>query len=256
MTFILESHSETLTQIKTMCINTPAPHLFTLTFAISGFVSAATIIGPFNDGHDLDNHDIGSSSLFTDGAITSTLTTRSLTEMDGTSHTTAGSGVLLNTVSGSIGINSSGSSDSSSRFDNQEAWTFDWSTDSEFTFIDLAFFTSSATETFQLQSDDWKGLTLTPGSASVSFNSSSGTFTLSDKGNLDEFNLNDLSGGVTLAVAAGTDITISYSNDGSNSSNTNASFTEMQFNLIPEPSVLSLLGLFTLTSAFHRQRKS
>ena len=206
-------------------------------FAIVSKARADLIIGPFSNGGVLDDHDIGSTDVFTDPvtSITATLTTQRLIEANGTVRTTAGSGVLLNSVnSGSIGPNSLGSGDSPSRFDNNEGWGFRWDVDTSFQFIDLSLFTTAGGEVFTIQSNDWIGLGITPGSGAVSFDNATGTFTLSDKDASDQFSLNDLSSGASLNVNAGTEVLIAYADDGTG----NGSFSELRFSTtaVPEPS--------------------
>ena len=211
-----------------------------LTF--SSNARADLVIGPFTNGGVLDDHDIGSTDTFTDAvtSITAVLTTQRLIEADGNVHTTAGSGVVLNSVnSGAIGPNSLGSGDTASRFDNNEGWGFSWNVGTSFQSIDLSLFTTAGGETFTIHSSDWIGLGITPGSSAVSFDNMTGTFTLSDKDASDQFNLSDLSSGAALDVNAGTEVLIAYQDDGTG----NGTFSVLRFSTtaVPEPSSVALL---------------
>ena len=125
-------------------------------------------------------------------------------------------------------------------FDNAESWSFRWDTNTTFDAIDFSSF-STATETFTLQSSAFQGIALTPGDSDIAFDSSTGTFTFSSGDSTDNFNLNDLSGGVQLNVSASVALTLSFQGAA-------ADFGRLQsfsFTAVPEPSacLLCLLGL-------------
>jgi hypothetical protein len=204
---------------------------------------ATLVITDFVNGGPFEDMDVDGTALFTDPAssVTGTLTTRSLTGIDGIAITTSGQGISINENSNVIGVNSPGT-DTSDRFDNNEAWGFDWNVNAEFVGIDLQLFTAADAESFTLQAASWIGLGVTPGSGSVSFNNGAGSFTLTDNGSADIFDLAALSGGVTLPLPAGTVFNIGYNNTALVGTG-NSSITAIEFNLIPEPSSFALLGL-------------
>ena len=146
----------------------------------------------------------------------------------------------VNTTSGALGINATGGGDAADAFDNAESWSFRWDTNTTFDAIDFSSF-STATETFTLQSSAFQGIALTPGDSDIAFDSSTGTFTFSSGDSTDNFNLNDLSGGVQLNVSASVALTLSFQGAA-------ADFGRLQsfsFTAVPEPSacLLCLLGL-------------
>lgn len=227
--------------------------VFSLGVCSSGF--ATLVVGPFSQGGVFDDHDIASTESLIDpsSGVMGVFTTTRIIDFMGAVRTTAGSGDFLNTVAnGNIGINSDASGEASaSRFENNEAWGFMVDTPIEFVGIDMAAFTTADSEAFVLQSDDWIGLGVTPGHAAVVYNSAAGSFTLSDKDASDVFDLNDLTGGVTLGVSANTEILISYVATDAGQEGT---FDSFSVNLVPEPSGVLLLGVGGLVGLMRRRR--
>lgn len=196
----------------------------------------------FANGDQLEGDEAGDVASYTDGmtSVSGTLTTRRVTDSMGNA------GSALNPNSNSLGV-SGGSS--SSQFDGQESWTFDWDVNASFTGIQFGSFTSS--DSFKISSSSWVGLSgVIPGTTSSSYDSSSGTFTLTDYGTAsstdDNFDLAAISGGVALDLAIGDDVTIMYG--GSNG----AIIENISFSLtaVPEPSSATLFGLACFSFGF------
>lgn len=147
-------------------------------------------------------------------------------------------GAVLNPNAGTLGINAVGSGDTAGAFDDEELWAFSWDVDSQFTGID---FVLGDDETFAIGAADWIGLTLTPGSSAVSFDSLTGTFTISNGHTLDDFDLDDLTGGVALDVLAGSFISIGFETTGA--AGNSAVISDISFALpaaVPEPGSMAL----------------
>jgi len=184
----------------------------------------ADLIITFADGDSFDDDVAGSTAgPFNVDGLSGTITTRGVAP-DGT----------VNTTSGRLGINASSGADTANSFNDGESWTFDWDILTFFQGVNFRDF-STSTETFAIQSNDWIGLSVTPGNDEISFNNTSGSFMFTSGDSSDDFDLNDLSGGTLLSVQAGSDIVFTYSDtvDG------NASIESMTV-ANPEPGTLIL----------------
>lgn len=206
-------------------------------------VSEATLIVTFSNGDTFDGDgatDTAGPFLDAASGVSSTLTTVAVNPSG-----------ALNANAGSLGIADGGGSS----FDNGESWTFQWDQSSEFEGIDFASF-STASESFSLTSTAFVGLgPLTPGDSNITFDNGLGRFTFGSGDTSDDFNLNDLSGGVLLPIAAGTPLTLAFSGAPSSDS---ATLTTMSFSFtaVPEPSTsLLLAGALSLFAGIHRRRR-
>jgi hypothetical protein len=187
----------------------------------------------FSNGDSLDGDVAGSTAIFLLDAQNATLTTRSV-----------GPSGAINTTTGQLGINAVGS-DTANAFNNGETWSFDWSINTLFQGIDFRSF-STATESFRLQADDWIGLTISPQDSDIAFNSGAGRFTFTSGDTTDNFNLTDLSNGAPLAVAAGSDVTLVFSDTGSGSAGLQSLTFASNAASVPEPKSLFLAGFLAL----------
>ncbi len=160
-------------------------------------------INPAN-GDQLDGHVVGSTANYTDTATgaSATLTTRAL-------HTNG----FVDTFDSAGGILGLGPSDTNS-FDPNEFWSFDWNRPTILKSISFGQVDAESTDQIFVQCDDWIGKTFNPGGGDrVEFTSSTGTFTL-DRGAFSTdpnqtWTLDDLTNGVPLRIAAGSDVTFS-----------------------------------------------
>ncbi len=234
---------------------------FLLAALMASSAQADLVLGPFVNGGNLDGQSLGSTATYTDGVTgtVGTLTTRTLIDTDGTFV----AGTVVNTNSNGLAINSGSgvtNFDTSGRFDKQEGWGFDWDIDTSLTSLDFSAFTTADGESFTIQSDDWIGLAFSPTIAAVTFDNLTGGFTLSNKDSSDLFDLQDLSGGATIAITAGTDILITYSNTATQNdiaATGSASLQNLQFAVtaVPEPSSLAVVVFSMLGLGIYRRRK-
>jgi len=184
----------------------------------------ADLIINFTNGDSFDGDVAGSTAgPFNIDGLSGTITTRGVAP-DGS----------VNTTSGRLGINASSGTDTADKFDDGESWTFDWNIDTFFQGVNFQEF-STPTETFAIQSNDWIGLSITPGNGEISFSDTFGAFTFTSGDISDDFNLNDLSGGARLPVYAQNDVVFTYSD----SAGGNGSIQSMTF-ATPEPGTLIL----------------
>ena len=167
-----------------------------------------TLIDFVSGGAEFDNDVAGSAAGPFDGA---TLTTRNLV---GTTH-------LVDTASGLRKANRY-------YWVPGDSWTFDWDRDTSLHGFSMEIYNNIQVS---LQSDDWIGLSVTPGHSSVTFNSTTGTITMVNRGiTYDPFDLNDLtSGDDILVVRAGTDVTFHY-----NGSIATSEIRSMSWNMNPD----------------------
>jgi len=173
-----------------------------------------------------------------------------------TTRTVTPSG-YLNTTSSGLGINAEGTSDESSQFDVGESWTFDWDVDTFFEGIDLLE-VNAAGEAFTVQSNDWVNLAgVNPASSFVTYEPSTGTFTLTGGEPGDDFDLADLTGGRPLPVSAGTDVVIAFTDaDGDGAGYIERmSWSAASSTAVPEPSGAALVLATLAVAAGWKGRK-
>ena len=214
----------------------------TLAFAVSiaGCISlsAASFTHNFVVGDVFDGDGVGDTAAVPAGPDTVTFTTIGV----------APNGVL--NVHSSTGLGLDAAADTfGNAFDDGEAWTLIADTALELEGIDFDVF-STATEQFAFQSSAFIGLSLTPGAPQITFDSVTGTFNFTSSSADDDFDLNELSGGVVLPISAGTAMTFSFTDSASGAARID-SFT---FNAVPEPS-LSLLAAFYLLYLLRGRRR-
>lgn len=154
--------------------------------------------------------------------------------------TIATAGGAINEVADGLGIGDT-------MFDTGESWTFSWNVGTFWEAIDFDRLTDL--ESMTVQSAAFIGLVLTPGSPGVAFDSITGTFTFTTDGP-DFFEIDDISGGALLFVAANTEITIAAG------PGTSSDVSRLQFGAVPEPSSLMLLGLGAFSLAAVRRRRT
>jgi hypothetical protein len=105
-----------------------------------------------------------------------------------------------------------GYSDCDNCFNNEEAWTFDWNVDVDFTGIAFNSFGSVAGVSdpqVLIQSDTWKGLDVTSNDGRIHFDRTLGQLTLSHFGQNGPFTFKNTLPSGSLPVPSGEDITIS-----------------------------------------------
>lgn len=166
----------------------------------------------------------GTSDIFTDGTTGAQVTFTTLAVSGSTIESTIGLG---------LGVDDA-------LFSPGESWTFSGNRNLELKVLDFHNFTVVG-EVFTFQSDDFIGLSLTPGNGDIAFNSIAGLFTISASGtgSNDPYDLTALSGGAALAVSSGTGMTITYTAGGG------ARFDGFTFSAeaVPEPATAGLLGI-------------
>ncbi len=205
----------------------------------AGSVRADLII-TFANGDTFDGDGSGSTAgPFNVDGVPTTITTVSATP----------NGSVLNTTAEGLGINATGTSDSASRFDPSEAWAFAFDVATFITGINFAFF-STATEEFTLQSNDFIGTGAVPTEPRISFDNATGQFTFASGSADDDFDLNELSGGVPLLVSAGTNVNVAFSGGASDTA-TIESVTVAN----PEPSTFLLSAAALSGLGFYRWRQ-
>ena len=204
--------------------------------------SAAVMIS-FSNGDSFDGDMIGDMAgpFFDAGSgVTGTITTTLLPL-----------GRQLNSTSGQIGI-SSGTNGSA--FDSAEFWGFTWDVDATFQHVDFSSF-STATESFQIQSDTWIGQSFSPTDSDITFNDGTGAFSFGSGDSSDNFNLLDLNNGNPIPLAAGSEIVFKFAGDGTDF----ARITGMTFGLsattVPEPGAMAMFVVLGLTAGFYRHRR-
>ena len=165
-------------------------------------------------------------------------------------------GSLVNTTPGRLGVDAPGTGDTANSFDNLESWVFFWDCNSQFAGINFGdYSTTSENMGFSVQSSAWVGLSISPGSANVVFNSATGAFSFNDSAASDVFTAASLYGtGPIPTVSAGTAITIGYIAGTTD----NAYLQRMTFNLsaVPEPSTLAMVGLGGLVMLALRRKNA
>jgi hypothetical protein len=199
-----------------------------LTLSLSQSASA-TWLSAFVDGGPFDNDGAGDDTtpfVLLDPATgdTGVITTNAV----------GGTGDL-NENATSLGVQGT----TNDRFDPTEFWTFEWDQGSEFAHIDFGLYSTAGEQNgFTVQSAAFVGQSITPGSANVTFNSTTGTFTFANGTASDVFNTAALYGaGPIPRIPTGTDVTIAY-NAGVGEQ---AIIEQIGFN-IPEPSSAILLA--------------
>ncbi|MDA1017307.1 MAG: hypothetical protein O3A00_22975, partial [Planctomycetota bacterium] len=139
------------------------------------------------------NDGVGDTAAVTIGTEAVTLTTRAIV-----------GGSVVASVGAGLGVGDG-------TFAAGESWTFDW--DKDLNFRGASFDLYGIPHKMKLQSNDWIGLTVTPGNSEVTFNSAGGFLEFSQVPfGVVVYNLQDLTGGADiLTVSAGSDLTFSHS---------------------------------------------
>ena len=186
-----------------------------------------------------------------------TFTTQSV----GPNNGTLSKGFELGVDSSGSGMDSSTSAFNENDAEGMETWEFTLGVPIEFEGIDIAAL--STNESIMLQSDAWIGLMgVVPASGNISFDMATGKFTFTDVAGTsdDDYDLNDLTGGVVLPVAMGTSITFGFFQSSFDQFGDNAGLQSIRIKdatptmppppVIPEPgtiaiwSILGVVGLF------------
>jgi hypothetical protein len=144
-------------------------------------------------------------------------------------------------------LNAASASDEEASFDPGESWSFSWNAPTEFAGVSFGAYSQIGGMTlhndqFSIQSDDWISLMITPGSAEVAFDMSTGTFTFDNVGT-DDFSATDLGGAVPVAI--GSLITINFTDLDPGGTEGVAHIASLSFNItgVPEPSAFLFGGL-------------
>jgi hypothetical protein len=125
-------------------------------------------------------------------------------------------GTIFNVRSGGIdlGIESTGAingapepEENPDAINKSESWTFSFDTDIVLRGVDFGR-TINAEEVATIQCDAWKGQSITPTHASITFKSSSGTFEIANGSPADNANFERLFGNQAILIPAGTTVTI------------------------------------------------
>lgn len=241
------------------CINLPTkdllmqvPHfshalLTVILLATPTPVSATLIIsfGAGGNGTALHGDEAGDTAgPFTDPMTggSGTITTDTVLSADGSP---GGSLRRTTDFGGRLGVDSF-------YFSGSESWSFHWDVPVEFAGFSLTNFNNTnvnSGEQFQISSEAWENLSITPTSSKVSFNATTGTFTFDFGPPGDSFDESDLGGPAELPV--GEVMTIAYTSTITDSFN---AIDSMSFNItvVPESSqvacgalVCVVVGLFT-----------
>lgn len=175
-------------------------------------------------------------------------------DMENVTFTTSNVTGNVATSSFGLGINNGGADPDTESFNIGESWSF--YVDSFVSLKGLELGGLQSEETFDIQSDDWMNLTGVTPSAGVSYDAPTGTFTLTDGPVDDIFSLDDLTGGISLRVNAGTDIFIGNLTS-TFGPNDDVELQSLVF-AIPEPGsglVLSVIGLALLKTRRRTQNR-
>ncbi|HID23411.1 MAG TPA: PEP-CTERM sorting domain-containing protein [Planctomycetaceae bacterium] len=240
-----------MSKSRTPTLFTPLAALSTLLMVQSA--TRAGLILDFREGQtgNVASHFDGDTAGDTAGPFTDPTTgvTATLTTQSVSSPITGP--VELNTTGNGLGINvvDVGGEDSGG-FDVDENWTFSWDVPTYFDGIDMVGVDTD--EYFIVQSDDWRNMSLTPGSSNVSFDASTGTFKLYGAEIYDKFDLFDLSGNALLPVNAGSDVVISF---GTTAEGKSGSIQTMSWTAVPEPSSLALCALALAALGLYARRQ-
>lgn len=137
--------------------------------------------------------------------------------------------------------------------------------DSKIIFDQFVFDGLDAGESFTLQSEAFKTLTLNAGAlgANVGFNQSSGTFTFTGTGTdgqqvytVSDAAITDLDAGLTTWTESDVDYTLAFTGTSTGTGADNAaSFKGFTFNAVPEPASMGLLAVSGIGFVVYRRRK-
>jgi hypothetical protein len=207
--------------------------------------SAQIVLVDFLDGDQFDGDLIEGGSWIVDGITISTTNMVHHTDHNASTWniTSAGAG-------GPNGVNiGSGGGDGGTVFDSgTEVWTFALNAD-VVSWDGISFQSFTGTDGFFIQTDAWKGLSVTPVSAQVTFDSIAGSLTFTAVGGELAFAFADISNGALLPVSSGTDISF-----GATSAGGGVRLDAFSFSAVPEPSTYALLLGFLALGFVLRRR--
>lgn len=193
-----------------------------------GSADAAVVISMSDARLEFLDKEAGDTSgpfLDADSGVSGIITTTRVTDSTGN----PGAKVFVDANGSQTGVNNSSIS-------GQESWSFKWNVDAQLLYIDYSAL--NGTGVAGIQSDGWIGASITPGTASVHFDSDTGTFTLDGDLPGDTFTQSHLYGtGEVPVIPSGTEITF-FSATG----DSYAIGVGFNWALTPEPATLSLLA--------------
>ena len=221
-------------------------------------------------GGSVDLGGAGSPSRFTSGGILfdTTFNLKSVTGIDTTGNPSGEFDSSLNQTSTGIGIagGDNGPADDQFRWipGVSERIEFSLSTAASIVIFDQFVFEGlDAGESFTLQSEAFKALTLNSGAlgANVGFDQASGTFTFTGTGTngqqvytVSDVTVTALDGGLTTWTESGVDYTLAFSATSTGVTNA-ASFKGFSFHAVPEPASMGLLAMAGFGFVAYRRRK-
>ena len=176
-------------------------------------------------------------------------------DIDGTlaTFTTSNVSGFVEATSFGLGVNSGGGDPDTDAFNIGESWSM--RTDAPLLLVEVNIGGLQTEETFEMQSNRWINLAGVTTGTGVTYTASTGTFTLTDNGALDDvFTLDDLTGGVALGFKPGIDLT--FGNLTSTfGSNDDVEIQSITFRGIPEPGSLGILALCGIGMNLRRRSK-
>jgi hypothetical protein len=222
-------------------------------------------------GGSVDLGGAGTPSRFkSDGVFDTTFNLKSVIGIDTTDNPSGEFDSSLNQSSTGIGIagGDNGAGDDQFRWIPAVSEKIEFSLSSKFQpariiFDQFVFEGLDAGESFTLQSEAFKALTLNSGAlgANVGFDQASGTFTFTGTGTngqqvytVSDVTVTDLNAGLTTWTASGVDYTLAFSATSTGVTNA-ASFKGFSFHAVPEPASMALLAASGIGFVVYRRRK-
>lgn len=225
-------------------------------------------------GDSVDLGGFGTSTRFrADGMFDTTFNLKKVIGIDNAGSPGSEIETSLNQSGSGIGVAGGdfGAADDKFRYSDggvSERIEFSMSTDasgSKIIFDQFVFDGLDAGESFTLQSEAFKTLTLNPSAygANVGFNQSTGTFTFTGTGidgqqvyTVSDVTITDLDAGLTTWTESGVDYTLAFTGTSAGGvANNQASFKGFTFHAVPEPASMGLLAASGIGFVVYRRRK-